>query len=216
MKRRAFWALVTVRMTAVSTGVVNAQSTQSTVSSVGMLGEFAKKSIVGSWLETVTLTPRTFPPLHRRSQKRLALRQLGEKFEVAGFYYDRDFRAEGLRVLSPKLRLRRHPLSIRRWRRSRCARSWQRKTGNAKRKDRTLLFGRHEESAPEFWGVTFYAGAKREAPAQAELRPTCSGVPRRLACDVTPLRPSFSACLARWCLLDPGSGGASPYQDCKT
>src|SRR5271166_4403 len=51
MKRRPFWALLAVGMTAVSTGVVNAQLT---VSSVGMLGEFGKKSIVGSWLETVT------------------------------------------------------------------------------------------------------------------------------------------------------------------
>jgi hypothetical protein len=59
MKRRPFWALLAVGMTAVSTGVVNAQST---VSSVGMLGEFGKKSIVGSWLETVTFPPGAFPP----------------------------------------------------------------------------------------------------------------------------------------------------------
>jgi hypothetical protein len=53
MKRRAFWALLAVGMTIVSTGVVNAQST---ISSVGLLGEFQKKSIVGSWVETVKFT----------------------------------------------------------------------------------------------------------------------------------------------------------------
>jgi hypothetical protein len=51
MKRKAFWALLAVGMTVVSTGVVSAQST---LPRVGMLGEFKKKSLVGSWLETVT------------------------------------------------------------------------------------------------------------------------------------------------------------------
>lgn len=59
MKRRPFWALLAVGMIAVSTGFVNAQST---VSRGGMLGEFGKKSIVGSWMETVTFPPGPFPP----------------------------------------------------------------------------------------------------------------------------------------------------------
>ena len=78
MKRKAFWALLAAGMTVVSTGVVSAQwtdgetlktmisgaagsrvamsSPESTaaLSRVGMLGEFKKKSLVGSWLETVT------------------------------------------------------------------------------------------------------------------------------------------------------------------
>ena len=51
MKRNAFWALLAVGMTVVSTGVVNAQWL---LPKVGLLGEFRKKSIVGSWVETVT------------------------------------------------------------------------------------------------------------------------------------------------------------------
>jgi len=81
MKRKAFWALLAAGMTVVSTGVVSAQwtdgetlktmisgaagsrvamsSPESTaaLSRVGMLGEFKKKSLVGSWLETVTFPP---------------------------------------------------------------------------------------------------------------------------------------------------------------
>ena len=51
MKRNAFWALLAVGMTVVSTGVVNAQWL---LPKVGFLEEFRKKSIVGSWVETVT------------------------------------------------------------------------------------------------------------------------------------------------------------------
>jgi hypothetical protein len=50
MKRKAFWAMLAVWMTVVSTGIASAQST---VPGVGMLGEFKAKSLVGSWLETV-------------------------------------------------------------------------------------------------------------------------------------------------------------------
>jgi hypothetical protein len=56
MKRKAFWILLTAGMTVVSTGVVNAQSTTA-LSRVGMFGEFKKKSLVGSWEETVTFPP---------------------------------------------------------------------------------------------------------------------------------------------------------------
>jgi len=81
MKRKAFWASLAAGMTVVSTGVVSAQwtdgetlkkmisgaagsrvamsSPESTAAlpRVGMLGEFKKKSLVGSWLETVTFPP---------------------------------------------------------------------------------------------------------------------------------------------------------------
>jgi hypothetical protein len=50
MKRKAFWALLAVGMTVVLTGVGNAQWV---LPKVGLLGEFRKKSIVGSWEETV-------------------------------------------------------------------------------------------------------------------------------------------------------------------
>jgi hypothetical protein len=50
MKRNALWALLAVGMTVVSTGVVNAQWL---LPKVGFLGEFKKKSIVGSWEELV-------------------------------------------------------------------------------------------------------------------------------------------------------------------
>jgi hypothetical protein len=50
-KRNAFWALLAVGMTVVLTDVVSAQSI---VPNFGLLGEFRKKSIVGSWVETVT------------------------------------------------------------------------------------------------------------------------------------------------------------------
>jgi hypothetical protein len=50
IRKKVFWALLAVGTTIITTGVVNAQST---VSSVGLLGEFQKKSIVGSWVETV-------------------------------------------------------------------------------------------------------------------------------------------------------------------
>ena len=52
MKRKAFWVLPAAGMTVVSTGVVNAQST-TTLPRVGMLGDFKKKSLVGSWVEPV-------------------------------------------------------------------------------------------------------------------------------------------------------------------
>jgi hypothetical protein len=51
MKRNALWALLAVGMTVVSTGVVNAQWL---LPKVGFLEEFRKKSIVGSWVESVT------------------------------------------------------------------------------------------------------------------------------------------------------------------
>jgi hypothetical protein len=51
MKRKVLWALLTAGMTVVSAGVVNAQWN---VSKEGFLGEFRKKSIVGSWEELVT------------------------------------------------------------------------------------------------------------------------------------------------------------------
>jgi hypothetical protein len=54
MKRKAFWAMLAVGMTVVLTGVTNAQSIPPRV---GMLGEFKKKSLVGSWEETVTFPP---------------------------------------------------------------------------------------------------------------------------------------------------------------
>jgi len=50
MKRNALWALLAVGMAVVSTGVVNAQWL---LPKVGLLGEFRKKSIVGSWEELV-------------------------------------------------------------------------------------------------------------------------------------------------------------------
>ena len=69
IKLSSSWALLTAGMTVlVSTGVVNAQWTDqestTTLPRVGMLGEFKKKSLVGSWLETVTFSPETGrPPL---------------------------------------------------------------------------------------------------------------------------------------------------------
>ena len=56
IKRKAFWALLAAGMTVVSTGIVSAQST-TILPRVGMLWEFKKKSLVGSWLETVTFPP---------------------------------------------------------------------------------------------------------------------------------------------------------------
>jgi hypothetical protein len=53
MKRKALWALLAAGMTVVSTGIVSAQSTMA-APRVGMLGEFKKKSLVGSWFETFT------------------------------------------------------------------------------------------------------------------------------------------------------------------
>jgi hypothetical protein len=50
MKRNALWALLAVGMTAVLVGEVNAQWP---LPKMGLLGEFRKKSIVGSWEETV-------------------------------------------------------------------------------------------------------------------------------------------------------------------
>jgi hypothetical protein len=50
MKRNAFWGLLAVGMTVVLTGEVNAQWN---VSKEGFLGEFRKKSIIGSWEELV-------------------------------------------------------------------------------------------------------------------------------------------------------------------
>jgi hypothetical protein len=51
MKRKALRALLAVGMAVVSTGILSAQST---VPRVGMLGEFKKRSLVGSWVETFT------------------------------------------------------------------------------------------------------------------------------------------------------------------
>jgi hypothetical protein len=56
MKKKFFWALLALGTTFLSTGVVSAQSTTA-LPTVGLLGEFKKKSLVGSWLETVTFTP---------------------------------------------------------------------------------------------------------------------------------------------------------------
>ena len=50
MKRKAFWVFLAVGMTVVLTGEVNAQWL---IPKVGFLGEFRKKSIVGSWEELV-------------------------------------------------------------------------------------------------------------------------------------------------------------------
>jgi hypothetical protein len=52
MKKKAFCVLLTAGMAVVSTCVVSAQSTM-TLPTVGLLGEFTKKSLVGSWEETV-------------------------------------------------------------------------------------------------------------------------------------------------------------------
>jgi hypothetical protein len=51
MKRKALRALLAFGIAVVSTGILSAQST---VPRVGMLGEFKKKSLVGSWVETFT------------------------------------------------------------------------------------------------------------------------------------------------------------------
>ena len=50
MKGKPLWALLAVGMTAVLVGEVNAQWP---LPKMGFLGEFRKKSIVGSWEETV-------------------------------------------------------------------------------------------------------------------------------------------------------------------
>ena len=50
IKRKAFWALLTVGMTVVLAGEVDAQWL---LPKMGLLGEFRKKSIVGSWEELV-------------------------------------------------------------------------------------------------------------------------------------------------------------------
>src|SRR5438132_1222235 len=65
MKRNALWALLAVGMAVVSTGVVNAQWL---LPKVGLLGEFRKKSIVGSWEELVR-----FPPGVPISQQRAVM-----------------------------------------------------------------------------------------------------------------------------------------------
>jgi hypothetical protein len=52
MKTKAFRVLLTAGMAVVSTCVVSAQSTM-TLPTVGLLGEFTKKTLVGSWVETV-------------------------------------------------------------------------------------------------------------------------------------------------------------------
>ena len=53
MKKKVFWALLAVGTTFLSTGVVSAQSTTG-LSGVGLLGEFKKKSLIGTWEETFT------------------------------------------------------------------------------------------------------------------------------------------------------------------
>jgi hypothetical protein len=50
MEQKFLWVLLAVGMTVLSTGVVNAQGL---LSKMGFLGEFRKKSIVGSWEELV-------------------------------------------------------------------------------------------------------------------------------------------------------------------
>jgi hypothetical protein len=51
MIRKAFLIMLTAGMAVASSGVVTAQSI---LPRVGMLGEFKKKSLVGSWTETIT------------------------------------------------------------------------------------------------------------------------------------------------------------------
>jgi hypothetical protein len=53
MKKKVFCALLAVGTTFLSTGVVSAQSTTG-LSGVGLLGEFKKKSLIGTWEETFT------------------------------------------------------------------------------------------------------------------------------------------------------------------
>ena len=53
MKRKVLWALLAAGMAVVSTGVASAQSTTA-LPTVGLLGVLTKKSLVGSWVETVT------------------------------------------------------------------------------------------------------------------------------------------------------------------
>ena len=53
MKRKVLWALLAAGMAVVSTGVASAQST-TTLPTVGLLGVLTNKSLVGSWVETVT------------------------------------------------------------------------------------------------------------------------------------------------------------------
>ena len=62
MKRNALWALLAVGMTVVSTGVVNAQSI-TILPRIGLLGEFTKKTLVGSWVETVKFKDGSRPDL---------------------------------------------------------------------------------------------------------------------------------------------------------
>ena len=53
MKRKVLWALLAAGMAVVLTGVASAQSTTA-LPTVGLLGVLTKKSLVGSWVETVT------------------------------------------------------------------------------------------------------------------------------------------------------------------
>jgi hypothetical protein len=53
MKRKVLWALLAAGMAVVSTGVASAQSTTA-LPTVGLLGVLTNKSLVGSWVETVT------------------------------------------------------------------------------------------------------------------------------------------------------------------
>ncbi len=53
MKKKVFWALLAVGTTFLATGVVSAQSTTA-LDKVGLLGEFKKKSLIGTWEETFT------------------------------------------------------------------------------------------------------------------------------------------------------------------
>jgi len=53
MKRKVLWALLAAGMAVVSTGFASAQSTTA-LPTVGLLGVLTNKSLVGSWVETVT------------------------------------------------------------------------------------------------------------------------------------------------------------------
>ena len=63
MNRKAFWALLAVGLTAVSTGIASAQfADRGILPRVGLLGGPQRNSLIGSWEETVTFPPETGRP----------------------------------------------------------------------------------------------------------------------------------------------------------
>ena len=62
MKRKALRVLLAAGMAVVSTGIVSAQSI-TILPRIGLLGEFTKKSLVGSWVETVKFKDGSRPDL---------------------------------------------------------------------------------------------------------------------------------------------------------